>query len=141
MTATGGDIVAVVNAANGSQAQTYNGVLDGSGTGTVGIPSVMKSYYGWNTSLTCQNVGSTATSLNVAYDGYPGNAYDTGSLAGGETVEIFQPAESFLPNGHQSGATISANTSGASVACIVNLNNAGLMNTGDWSMSYNAFNR
>jgi len=142
MTATGGDIVAVVNAANGSQAQTYNGVLeDGSATGTVGIPSVMKSYYGWNTSFTCQNVGSTSTSLNIAYDGYAGNAYNTKTLAGGETVEVFQPGETFLPSGHQGGATITANTSGALVSCIVNFNNADLMDTGDWSMSYNAFNR
>lgn len=139
--ATGGDIVAVVNAANGSQAQTYNGVPDGSGSDTVGIPSVMKSYYGWNTSFTCQNVGTTATTLNVAYDGYAADAYDTASLAPGETVEVVQANEAFLPDGHQGGATITANTAGASVACIVNFNNAGLMSTGDWSMSYNAFGR
>ena len=139
--ATGGDIVAVVNAANGAQAQTYNGVSDGSGSEAVGIPSVMKSYYGWNTSFTCQNIGSTATTLNVAYDGYAGNAYDTANLDPGETVEVVQANETFLPDGHQGGATITANTAGAAIACIVNFNNAGLMSTGDWSMSYNAFNK
>lgn len=141
ITATGGDIVAVVNAANGSQAQTYNAVADGTGSEVVGIPSVMKNYYGWNTSFTCQNVGATATALNIAYDGYAGSAYDTASLSAGETIEIIQSAEAFLPDGHQGGATITANTAGASVSCIVNFNNAGLMSTGDWSMSYNAFNR
>ena len=139
--ATGGNIVAVVNAANGSQAQTYNGVADGSGSETVGIPSVMKSYYGWNTSFTCQNIGAVATSINVSYDGYTANAYDTATLNPGDTLEVVQSNEAFLPAGHQGGATITANTSGASIACIVNFNNAGLMTTGDWSMSYNAFNK
>jgi len=134
-------LVAVVNAANGSQAQTYNAV--GSGTATVGIPSVMKSYYGWNTSVTCQNVGSTATTLHVAYDGYAANAYDTASLIGGATVEVYTPGEAFLPASHQGGATVTANTDGASIACIVNFNNATQMGStiGDWSMSYNAFNK
>lgn len=135
------DIMAVVNAANGSQAQTYNAV--GSGTGTVGIPSVMKSYYGWNTSFTCQNVGSTATTLHIAYDGYAASAYDTVSLNGGGTVEVYTPGEAFLPSAHQGGATVTANASGAAIACIVNFNNATQMasTVGDWSMSYNAFNK
>jgi hypothetical protein len=134
-------LVAVVNAANGSQAQTYNAV--GSGTGTVGIPSVMKSYYGWNTSFTCQNVGSTATTLHVVYEGFAGNAYDTISLAGGATLEKATASEAFLPAGHQGGVTVTANAAGASIACIVNFNNAAQMGTtvGDWSMSYNAFNK
>jgi hypothetical protein len=135
------DLVAVANAANGSQAQTYNAVS--SGTGTVGIPSVMKSYYGWNTSFTCQNVGSTATTLHIVYSGYTGNAYDTASLAAGATLEKYTPGETFLPAGHQGGATVTANTAGAQVACIVNFNNGTQMGTtvGDWSMSYNAFNK
>jgi hypothetical protein len=134
-------LVAVVNAANGSQAQTYNAV--GSGTGTVGIPSVMKSYYGWNTSFTCQNIGSVATTLNVKYDGYAGNAYNTGSLAIGGALEVFTPSESFLPNSFQGGATISANAGTGEISCIVNFNNATQMGStlGDWSMSYNAFNK
>ena len=141
LTATGGDIVAVVNAANGSQAQTYNGVADGSGTMVVGIPSVMKNYYGWNTSFTCQNIGSGSTSLEIAYDGYAGDVYDTAVLGVGDTVEVVQGSESFLPNGHQGGTTVTANTSGSAISCVVNFNNAGLMSTGDWSMSYNAFNK
>ena len=134
-------LVAVVNAANGSQAQTYNAI--GSGTGTVGIPSVMKSYYGWNTSFTCQNVGTVATTMHIVYDGYAANAYDTASKASGETVEVYTPGETFLPNGHVGGATVTANAIGAQIACIVNFNNATQMGStvGDWSMSYNAFNK
>jgi hypothetical protein len=136
------DLIAVVNAANGSQAQTYNAITGG--TATVGIPSVMKAYYGWNTSFTCQNVGTVATKLHVAYDGFASNAYDTSTtLNPGKTLEIFQPSESFLPNGTQTGATITAVASGGEIACIVNFNNPAQMATtvGDWSMSYNAFNK
>jgi hypothetical protein len=137
------DIMAVVNAANGAQAQTYDAV--GGGTGTVGIPSVMKSYYGWTTSFTCQNVGTTATTLHIAYDGYAANAYDTGSLSTGATVEKVTSNEAFLPSGHHGGATVTANNTatGTAIACIVNFNNGDQMATtsGDWSMSYNAFNK
>jgi hypothetical protein len=135
------ELIAVTNAANGSQAQTYNAV--GTGTGTVGIPSVMKSYYGWNTSFTCQNVGTVATALNVKYDGYAGNAYITASLAPGAAWEKVTASESFLPTGFQGGATVTAATGGAQISCIVNFNNATQMGStkGDWSMSYNAFNK
>jgi hypothetical protein len=134
-------VVAVVNAANGSQAQTYNAI--GNGTSTVGIPSVMKSYYGWNTSFTCQNIGTVPTTLNIKYDRYTSNAYDTPVLDPGKTLEKFTPGEAFLPNGYQGGVTVTANASGAQIACIVNFNNPAQMasTSGDWSMSYNAFNR
>ncbi|MGB7097000.1 MAG: hypothetical protein WBD62_20310 [Anaerolineales bacterium] len=134
-------LISVVNAANGSQAQTYNGI--GTGTGTVGIPSVMKAYYGWNTSFTCQNIGSVATSLNIKYDGYTGSAYNTGTLAQGAAIEKVTGSEGFLPAGFQGGATVTANAGGAQISCIVNFNNAAQMGStlGDWSMSYNAFNK
>ena len=133
------ELVVVVNAANGSQAQTYNGV--GGGSAAVGIPSTMKAYYGWNTSFTCQNVGTVATDLHIAYDGYAANEYDTASLGMGEALEIFQPNETFLPDNHVGGATVTGNETGAEITCIVNFNNVTQMGstTGDWSMSYNAF--
>jgi hypothetical protein len=139
---SGPDLIAVVNAANGSQAQTYNAV--GSGTGAVGVPSVMKAYYGWNTSVTCQNVGTVATKMSIEYDGYASDVYTTpDTYAAGETVEIYTPGESFLPNSYQGGATVTADASGAEISCIVNFNNAAQQGStvGDWSMSYNAFNK
>jgi len=134
-------LMVISNAANGSQAQTYNGVVVGGLS--VGVPSVMKSYYNWNTSFTCQNVGTTTTSLHIVYEGYVTGAYDTASLLPSATKEIFQPAEAFLPAGYQGGATVTANTPGSEIACIVNFNNSVQMGTtlGDWSMSYNAFNK
>jgi hypothetical protein len=135
------DLMVISNAANGSQAQTYNGV--GGGSMSVGIPSVMKSYYDWNTSFTCQNIGSTTTALNIEYAGFAANAYNTDPLAEGETVEVYTPAEAFLPAGHVGGATVTAVTAGSEITCIVNFNNPAMMGStvGDWSMSYNAFNK
>jgi hypothetical protein len=134
-------LMVIANAANSDQAQTYNGVT--SGSLAVGVPSVMKSYYGWNTSFTCQNVGTTTTSLNILYSGYAASAYNTAALAPGDTIEVFQPAETFLPAGFQGGATVTANVAASEIACIVNFNNPAQMNStvGDWSMSYNAFNK
>lgn len=117
------DLMVIANAANGSQAQTYNGVGDGSNA--VGVPSVMKAYYGWNTSFTCQNIGSDATTLHIVYSGFESDAYDTAELASGETVEIYTPGETFLPDGHVGGATVTANVATADITCIVNFNKVG----------------
>jgi hypothetical protein len=139
VTSQGQPVVAIANAANPSnQAQTYGGFSGGSDT--VGLPTTMKQYYGWDTAFTCQNVGGVNTALNISYQGYAGNAYNTASLAPGASVEIYQPGESFLPNGFRGSVTVQANASGGEVACIVNqtqgANQAAGM--GDWSMSYNA---
>ena len=140
ITSTALPVVATVNAANGNQAQTYNATA--TATNKVAVPGVMKSYFDWNTSLTCQNISATPTTLNVLYDGFTANAYDTASLSQGQTKEIFTPGEAFLPPGHRGGATIAANAAGASISCVVNFNNPPQMagTTGDWSMSYNGPN-
>jgi hypothetical protein len=134
-------IVSVINAANGAQAQTYTAVAGG--TRTVAVPAAEKSYYNWFSSVTCQNVGSVATTLNLSYSGYSGNAYNTGSLGIGATLEKVTPNEAFLPSGYQGGLTITANDPSGQIACIVNTNNPAMMSStaGDWSTSTNAFNK
>jgi hypothetical protein len=131
-------IVAIANAANPSnQAQSYSGISGGSDS--VGVPTVMNAYYGWNTSLTCQNVGDVDTTLNISYQDYTADAYNTASLGPGDNIEINQPAESFLPTKYRGSVAVTANSSGAEVACIVNLTHPANQSagTGDWSMSYN----
>lgn len=139
ITASGQPVVAISNAANpNKQAQTYGGFSGGAGT--VGLPTTMKKYYGWDTSFTCQNVGTVPTSLNISYQGYEGNAYNTKTLAVGEPIEVYQPGESFLPLGFRGSATVKANAAGGQVACIVNQTQGAKQASGlgDWSMSYNA---
>lgn len=134
------DLMVIANAANNRQAQTYNGVVVG--TDSVGIPSVMKSYYGWNTSFTCQNLGIADVDLNIVYTGYEAYGYTFNNLPPGGTKEFYTPLESFLPAGARTSVTVTAD-SGAEVACIVNFTNPNSIITkpGDWSMSYNAFNQ
>jgi len=139
ITSVGAPVIAVVNSANpAGQAQTYEGFT--AGAGTAGLPTVMDQYYGWDTSLTCQNVSSTATTLNISYQNYAASAYNTASLGQGDSVEIYQPAETFLPDGYRGSVSVTANTSGAEIVCIANLTHGAnqLAGLGDWSMSYSA---
>lgn len=138
-------VVAIANAANpNKQAQTYEGFTGGASQ--VGLPTVMKKYYGWDTSFTCQNVGTVSTSLNISYQNYTANAYNTdvkfgpaqGILDPGESIEIYQPSEAFLPNGYRGSVTVKANAPGAQIACIVNQTHGANQGKGDWSMSYSA---
>jgi len=120
-----------------------SGVLAGTGSDQVAIPNVSKNYYGWISAINCQNVGSVATTLNVEYGGYQLDAYNTASLGLGASTQIQVFLESFLPASWQGGATISANTAGAEVACTVG--NSGptkaATNPGDWTSQYNAYNK
>lgn len=114
-----------------------------SATGEVNIPNVSKAYFGWNSAINCQVIGGGATTLHVSYSGYEGSAYNTASLPIGGSVQIQVFAESLLPASWQGGATITANTSGAEVACTVGNSNATNSATkpGDWTSQYNAYNK
>ena len=139
-------VVAIVNAANpNNQAQTYGAFLGGTETvgvlnETVGLPTLMNQYFGWDTSFTCQNVGEVATTLSISYQDHEADAYDTAALAAGESIEVYQPAETFLAEGYRGAAVVTANAAGAEIACIVNLTHGAnqAADMGDWSMSYNA---
>lgn len=140
ITSSSQNIVAVVNAANpANQAQTYSAFAGGSTT--VGLPTVMKGYYDWDTSFTVQNVGTASTVVQVCYSG--GYAcYNLPSLAAGASTEVYQPGESFLPSTYRGSVTLTSSGS-VPIAAIVNETNgpgqgAG---TGDWSMSYNGFSQ
>ena len=84
--------------------------------------------------------GFFETLLNITYQGYAANAYDTISLDPGKSIEIYQPAETFLPNGYRGSVTVTAKAPGAKIACIVNQTHGAnqAAGKGDWSMSYNA---
>jgi hypothetical protein len=139
------NLVGVANAAtNGSQAQTYNAVTGG--TNSVSIPSVMKKYYGWDTSFTCQNIGSFPTALKLAYDKY--GERTTEVLQPLKNIEVYTPLEPLLANvpsttNLQTSVTVTAVNTAASITCIVNFTNPVNIPKapGDWSMSYNAFNK
>ena len=114
------------------------------GSAEVAVPNVSKAYYGWKSAINCQNVGGTATALNVSYSGYEAQAYNTASLASGDSIQIQVFNETFLPNtGWQGGATINAVAAGGEVVCTVGNSNPdkALQLQGDWTSQYNAYNK
>jgi hypothetical protein len=114
------------------------------GSSEVAIPNVSKAYFGWKSAINCQNVGSASTALNVSYSGYESSAYNTASLATGESVQIQVFNETFLPDtGWQGGATVSAVAAGGEVVCTVGNSNPvkALELQGDWTSQYNAYNK
>jgi len=134
------DMLAVVGTTQGTLSGAYTGF--GSGTGIVKIPEVTKYYYNWVSSITCQNVSTTPTTLNFAYQGYPAYNHPT-SLNEGNTLQVYVPNEAFLPNNYVGGVTVTANAAAADIACIAshtNFANLGIT-PGDWTQFYNAFNQ
>jgi len=139
------ELVAVANSSKGTLSSSYNAVGDGTGSAEVSMTEVVKAFYKWNSSWTCQNVGSVNTQIHVSYQGYAGSAYThPTTLSSGDTVQVYVPSEPFLPSGYQGGATITATNTSADIACIVDFTNENWMNVatpGDWTQGYNAYNK
>jgi hypothetical protein len=140
-------LVAVANSTkpSWSWSQTYNGIGEGSSTDKVGIPTVQKAYYGWNTSFTCQNVSpSGSTQLNITYSGYSSYTHPT-TLAPGDVVEVNVNQDTHLPPAsYIGGVTIEAVNTAVDIACTVGSSNVNKFQTqlaGDWSQRYNAFSK
>ncbi len=102
-----------------NRATTYEG--QSGGGRTLVAPIVMKNYYDYNSSITCQNVGSSSTNVRITYTG-PGSSVSNKqvltNLAPGATGLIYQPAESGIPNGFIGSATITSTAS--NIVCVVN---------------------
>jgi hypothetical protein len=139
------ELVAVANSSKGKLSSSYNAVGDGSGSAEVSMTEVVKAFYKWNSSWTCQNVGSADTKIEVEYQGYSGDSYThPKTLSSGDTVQVYVPDEPFLPDNYQGGATITAKNSSADIACIVDFTNQNWKNAslpGDWTQGYNAYNK
>jgi hypothetical protein len=132
------DIVVMVNESNSyNRAATYNGFA--SGTTTVNAPSVKKEVSNFSTSVTCQNIGTSPTTMTIAYFGNPAGSTSP-SIAAGGTYIWYQPNET-LPAGYDGSAVITSG--GQSIACIINQNmEASPYNTQSMDMlsSYNGVN-
>jgi hypothetical protein len=120
VTSTNGEpIVVLVNQSNGyNRAASYNGFA--AGGSEVRAPIVMKDYYGFDSSVTCQNVGAADTVLTITYAGITGSTASP-SIGTGETALFYQPADPLLataPADWISSATITS--SGSDFVCVVN---------------------
>jgi hypothetical protein len=116
-------LVVVVNESNQyNRAASYTGFS--SGSAQVRAPIVMKNYYSFNSSVTCQNVGSAATTMTIAYAGIAGTT-TSGSVSVGGTWLFYQPVDPVLagvPINWISSATV---TSAQPIVCIVNQDQGG----------------
>lgn len=108
-------IVVLVNeSTNKNRAASYSGFADGSTT--VRAPIVMRRYYKYNTSITCQNIGTAAATMSISYGGIAGTTTSP-SIAVNGIYLFYQPTDPLLSNGFLGSATI---TSAQKIVCVVN---------------------
>jgi hypothetical protein len=129
-TNNGAEVVALVNeSCTNDNAATYSGFSEGSQT--VNAPIVLKSYYGFSTSITCQNVGTKSTTIKVTYSNGVKEQKSTGK---NKTALFYQPSVAGLPSGFNGSAII---TAGQPIVCVVN--EAGSSSSAvDQLLAYNA---
>lgn len=108
-------IVVLVNESNSyNRAASYSGFS--SGATTVQAPIVMRRYYEYNTSITCQNLGSSATTMSIQYGGISGTS-TSDPVNPGDTWMFYQPSDNLIPDNFIGSATI---TSAEPIVCVVN---------------------
>lgn len=119
---------------NGTERATvYAGLTVADGGTTIVAPSVVSKFYGYNSSVSCQNVGTTATDLRVSYIGKAGNVNVNvptkvvkAALAPNEVFQIYQPSDPTLKplTNFNGSATVTTAGIGANAAqpvvCTVN---------------------
>jgi hypothetical protein len=134
-------IVAMVNESNAlNRAASYSGFP--SGANTVSAPIVLRSYYGYDSSVTCQNLGSNATDVTFDYAGVTNNTV-VANVAPNGTALVVQPLDATL-NGVGSNWISSAQiTASEPIVCVVNqdiISGSGASKSQDQLQAYNAIN-
>jgi hypothetical protein len=123
-TSSGGTIAGVANIVNSSNANayrlsTYNAF--GGGSTTVLAPLIQEANNGNRTSVNCQNLGSTPTTINVAYTPEPGNpnkASESKSNIVPNGIAVFLQLESGAQK-FVGSATITSSPA-VPLACVIN---------------------
>jgi hypothetical protein len=99
--------------------ETYEAATGASTRAT--CPAILKNYFGYNTSLTVQNIGAQATDLTLQYVDRDGRQVAQQSLAGLASGAIFfnyTPSTAELPDGFNGQVTVTS--SGQAILAIVN---------------------
>jgi hypothetical protein len=131
ISSSSGDIIAVVNQQNvdSGKAASYNAFAT-TATKFVG-PNVMKNFYGFNTSVQVQNIGSEAT-CTASFDN--GTSQDSPSLSQYDTHLFTQSNNADLGSSYI--GSVEVECEGEPFVAIVNQN--GPEGVGDNAMAYNA---
>ncbi|MGC8951762.1 hypothetical protein [Chloroflexus sp.] len=142
VTSTNEPIIVTVNESrSGSRlATTYEGFSSGSKSWVA--PIVMKNYYGFQSSITCQNIGNGPANISVAFNGEAGGGPVTllpqqkvSGLAVNQSFAMLQQFDNSLPNGFIGSAEI---TSDQDIICVINQSNQNVGATQDQLYAYNA---
>lgn len=87
------------------------------GSGTVSLPLIMKENGGFSTWFNIQNTGSSATTVDVSFDGE--SCDDSVSIEAGEAATFVQENNGCLPSGYVGAATLTAGSGGSIVATVL----------------------
>jgi hypothetical protein len=119
VTTSGGEVVALANifGSGGTEPQlySYNGLSTGSRT--IYVPGVYNNYYGWNASITVQNISSETANITVRYSTGQENSYSILPKAGRAIVIA---VETTTPKGQQFSAVISSDQD---IVVVTNMSN------------------
>ena len=116
--------------ANTAQLHSYNGFA--SGAQTLFVPRIVRSFYGYNGGLSIQNVGASATTVQITFN-FSGNqyVYNSPSIASGAALALYapdipalNPVDSLTVSQRFGSAVIEA-AAGGSIVAIVNEDNRG----------------
>jgi len=111
-----GPIVGLVNEADDKRrAASYTCFASGSTESYA--PIVLKRYYGYSSSITCQNIGTESTNIAVTFSN--GVVETRNNIAPNGTALFYQPNNASLPNGFNGSAMI---TAAQPIVCIINQN-------------------
>lgn len=132
VTATGGQVVAMVNQNNVAalQQQTYEGFSAAGAGKTLYAPVLMRGFYGFNTSLQVQNIGTGSSAVTVYFSNGTNQSH---TIPGGDGYLFTQANNTSLPASWIGSARIVS--ASEDVVAVVNQQNT---STGK-AASYNAF--
>lgn len=112
-----GQLVAIVNESTATNRAATYAAFSAGGT-EVSAPVVMKRYYGYNTSITCQNVGTAASTMTISYSG--AGSFTSASVAVGKTTLFYQPDATQGLTDNYIGSAIIKSDAGQPIVCVVN---------------------
>jgi hypothetical protein len=111
------NIVALVNE-SGAYLRSASYSAFAVGSTTVSLPIVMKHYYQYNTSVTCQNVGTSNTNITITYSGSAATSTQN-NVQPNQTALFYQPNEAGLPATNYNGSA-TVTSSSQPIVCVTN---------------------
>jgi len=125
-------IVAIINQAGPrNRAASYKGFR--SGSLKVVAPIVLKSYYGFTSSVTCQNIGSSITDIKITYSN--GFHETKNGIFPGLNALFYQGNSQVLPPSFNGSAVVES-LNEQPIVCVVGQDKVGDQSQADWALVY-----